>query len=395
MILDIFSELQKAPPWPPDHERLVIEEAIEQAKLADALGYGCWWNVEHHGATEFSYSSAPELMPVVLSQQTERIRFGHSGILAPFAINHPLRVAERAAFLDIVSGGRLELGLARSGGTEWTAFGVDPETSRDQLREALHMIPKMWTETRFSWKSDLLEIPERNVVPKPLQRPHPRLWQTCTSPESFEMAGELGIGALATTLLSPLSSLATLFEHYERGQAHMRPCSEVVNSARSVFTFVHCAASKQEAIDNRAGEAALWFVNAAPRVFNVPRDIWIDAIRGDLAVNDPAATRELEAPDTSRDDDLEDPIPVIRLLNRQRAGLPLDPEEVYEVLDAVESVIVGDPDRCRDKMQAYADLGVDRLMCLHQIGPLSGDQVLGSIRNAGEALVPHFASQET
>ena len=78
---------------------------IEQAKLADALGFGCWWNVEHHGAPGFSYSSAPEMMPVLLSQHTERLRFGHSGILAPFRINHPLRVAERAAFADIASGG--------------------------------------------------------------------------------------------------------------------------------------------------------------------------------------------------------------------------------------------------------------------------------------------------
>ena len=93
-------------------------------KLADELGFGCWWNVEHHGAEEFSYSSAPEMMPVVLSQHTKRIRFGHSGILAPHNINHPLRVAERAAFTDIVSGGRVELGLARSGGTEWETFDV-------------------------------------------------------------------------------------------------------------------------------------------------------------------------------------------------------------------------------------------------------------------------------
>ena len=223
MILDIFSELQKARPWPEGHEQRVIEEAIAQARLADELGFGCWWNVEHHGAVEFSYSSAPELMPVVLSQHTRRIRFGHSGILAPFRINHPVRVAERAAFLDIVSGGRLELGLARSGGSEWDTFGVDPERSRDELREALHMIPRIWTESPFKWESDRIRVPERDVVPKPLQKPHPPLWQTCTSPESFEMAGELGVGALATTLLSPLGSLRELLGHHRRCQERMRP----------------------------------------------------------------------------------------------------------------------------------------------------------------------------
>jgi alkanesulfonate monooxygenase SsuD/methylene tetrahydromethanopterin reductase-like flavin-dependent oxidoreductase (luciferase family) len=393
MILDIFSELQKAKPWPPDHERRVIEEACQQARLADELGYGCWWNVEHHGAVEFSYSSAPELMPVVLSQHTERIRFGHSGILAPFRINNPVRVAERAAFLDIVSGGRLELGLARSGGTEWDTFQVDPETSREELREALHMIPRIWTESPFKWEGKHIQVPERDIVPKPLQKPHPRLWQTCTSPESFEMAGELGVGALATTLLSPLTSLATLLDHHRQGARRMRPCGEVVNTEQAVFTFVHCAPTRDEAIASRAAEAALWFVNAAPRVFQVPRSIWIDAIRGQLQANDPTATRALDAPETSPvDDDLDDPIPVIRLLNRQRAGQVIDPVEAYEVLDAVESVVIGDPDRCREKMERYAALGIDRLMCLMQFGALAPERVLTSIRTAGEALVPHFRS---
>lgn len=394
MILDIFSELQKAQPWPDGHERRVIEEAVEQARLADALGFGCWWNVEHHGAVEFSYSSAPELMPVVLSQHTQRIRFGHSGILAPFNINHPVRVAERAAFLDIVSGGRLELGLARSGGTEWDTFGVDPERSRDELREALHMIPRAWTESPFKWQSERIPVPERDIVPKPLQKPHPPLWQTCTSPESFEMAGELGVGALATTLLSPLDSLRELLAHHRRGQERMRPCSEVVNTRQAVFTFVHCAESKQAAIDSGAAEAALWFVNAAPRVFQVPRSIWIDAIRGQLQAGDPAATRSVASPEQPvPDDDLDDPIPVIRLLNRQRAGHAIDPEEAYAVLDALESVVIGDPDRCREKMERYADLGIDRLMCLMQFGALDPQRILDSIRLAGEALVPHFAGR--
>jgi len=217
VILDIFSELQKARPWGPNHERQIFLDAIAQAKLADAMGYGCWWTVEHHGATEFSYSSVPEMMLVVISQHTERIRLGHSGVLAPFHINHPVRVAERAAFVDVMSGGRLELGLARSGGTEWETFQIDPETSRDQLREALHMVPRMWTQNSFKWESELASIPERDIVPKPLQRPHPPLWQTATSPESFRMAGELGVGVLGTTLLTPLDATAALLVEYDRG----------------------------------------------------------------------------------------------------------------------------------------------------------------------------------
>lgn len=395
LILDLFSELQKAEAdWRGDHEQAVFDEAIEQARLADELGFGCWWTVEHHGATEFSYSSSPELVVTALAQHTERLRFGHSGILAPFAINHPLRVAERAATMDRLSGGRLELGLARSGGNEWDTFGVDPETSREQLREALLMIPQMWTQDAFSWKSDLLEIPERNVVPKPLQSPHPPLWQTCTSPESFELAGRLGVGALATTLMSPLETLSELIAFHERGlEQCTEPAGGFINRQRSVFTFMHVAETREEAIASRAGEQALWFVNAAPRVFQVPRSIWIDAIRGDFSSSDPAATRSVtDDPGSVRDDDLDDPVPVIRLLNRQKAGLELDPVEVFEVLEPMESVVIGDVDACIEKAKGYAAIGVDRLMALMAFGALPQEKVLSSIRLAGKHLIPALAN---
>jgi alkanesulfonate monooxygenase SsuD/methylene tetrahydromethanopterin reductase-like flavin-dependent oxidoreductase (luciferase family) len=391
LILDVFSELQRPGPFATDHEARMVADAIEQAVLADRLGFGCWWTVEHHGALEFSYSSAPEVVVAALAQRTERIRFGHSGVLAPFRINHPLRVAERAAWIDQLSKGRLEMGLARSGGTEWEAFGVDAETSRDQLREALHMLPRMWTEERFAWESAHVVIPERNVVPKPYQKPHPPLWQTCTSPESFEMAGELGVGALATTLLSPLASLATLFDHYAKGIARCRPAGLFVNERRAVFTFLHCAESRKEAIASRAGEAALWFVNAAPRVFSVPRRIWIDQIRGSLQTSDPAATRAVAASEVATDLALDDLVLGVRLLNRQLAGERLDPVEVYETLEPIESVIIGDADLCRRKLARYAAIGTDRLMCLMQFGTLSHERVLASLRTCGEALLPDFS----
>jgi alkanesulfonate monooxygenase SsuD/methylene tetrahydromethanopterin reductase-like flavin-dependent oxidoreductase (luciferase family) len=114
MILDIFSELQRPGQRHHGFERRLFADTLEQAIAADEGGFGCWWAVEHHGSPVFSYSSAPDMMLAVISQHTERIRLGHSGVLAPFVINHPMRIAERAAFLDNVSGGRLEMGLARS-----------------------------------------------------------------------------------------------------------------------------------------------------------------------------------------------------------------------------------------------------------------------------------------
>src|SRR5439155_19321207 len=232
MILDIFCELERAAPWARENERELILQSLEQARLADELGYGCWWSVEHHGAGPFSLSSTPELFNTLVAQGTRRIRIGHSGVLAPVQINHPIRVAERAAFLDIVSDGRLEMGLARSSGCEWDAFGVDGPKSRAQMGELLRMLPKMWNSETFSWESEFVSIPERNVVPKPLQRPHPPLWQTCTSPEAFEMAGSLGVGALGTVLLSPIENLRTLRASYDSGLAACTdPAGDFVNDA--------------------------------------------------------------------------------------------------------------------------------------------------------------------
>ena len=164
MIFDIFSELQ----WPgasgPEDYRASYTQALEQAKLADELGFGCWWAVEHHGTPEFSLSSAPDMMLLAIAQQTERIRLGHAAVLAPFNINHPLRVAERAAFLDVMSNGRVELGLARAGGAEWETFGVDGDRARAEVTEAFRMIPQMWREGPFKWDSEIASIPERDIA---------------------------------------------------------------------------------------------------------------------------------------------------------------------------------------------------------------------------------------
>lgn len=390
MKFDIFSEQQMAKPWAPNHEQAVFANTIEQAKLADRYGYGCWWSVEHHSATEFSYSSAPELTLTAIALNTERIHVGHSGVLSPVEINHPFRVAERGAVLDILSGGRLEMGLARSGGTEWETFGVDGDTTNDQLADLFAFLTAAWTEETIKWDSRFLKLPERSVVPKPLQKPHPRLWQTCSSPDAFFAAGKRGVGVLGTTLLSPLSLLALCLQKYDEGRGQLCPVSRVDNNQKAVFTFLHCAETKEQAIASRAAEAAMWYVNAAPQVFAVPRTIWTNQIRGKAA--DTRAIGASHNPDEIMVDmDPDDPIPLIRLLNRQALGMEIDPVEAYEVLEDVESVIIGDIDLCIRKARAYADIGVERLMSLQQFGMLKHDDAMSSIRLTGEHLIPALA----
>ncbi|HEY0107275.1 MAG TPA: LLM class flavin-dependent oxidoreductase [Rhizomicrobium sp.] len=397
MKFDVFCEIQLPKPFPPDHERKLIFDTLAQARAADQAGFDIWWQVEHHGAPEFSYSAAPELLLTAIAMTTQRLRVGHAGVLAPFRINGPLRVAERAATLDILSGGRFELGLAKSGGKEWETFGVDPATARDELREALTMIPKMWTQETFSWDSKLFQMPEREVVPRPVQKPHPRLWQTASSPDSFRMAGELGVGVLGTTLLSPVSLMKAMLDEYEKGLDDCRtPVGHARNRQKGVFTFVHVAETRREAIANGAAKAALWYVHAAPIAFKVPRSIWWDMIRAGLnphlARKSAQEISALSGEDPTSLEIAADEIAVIAVLKRMARGEDIPNEEAHEVLEDLDSVIIGDPDHCIAKAARYADIGADRLMCLLQFGAIAHEAVMRSTELAGKYLLPHFAT---
>ncbi len=392
MILDVFAELQRPGPRSRGYERQLYADALEQAVLADAMGFGCWWAVEHHGSPEFSYSSAPDLMLAVISQHTSRIRLGHAGVLGAFAINHPMRVAERAAFLDNLSGGRLELGLARSVPHEWETFGCDDASTRRQIPEALRLLPRMWAEGPFASDSRDLRMPAREVVPKPLQAPHPPLWVTSAHPAGFELAGRMGVGVLGTVMLSPLAHLAALVAAYRRGLAACEPVAAAVNARCAVFAFFHCAETREQAIASRAAEAALWFMNAQPDVFGVSRAVWLQTLREKLPLWNNLETH-LPKGAAQIAGELDDPEPVIRLMNRLRAGVAVDPVEAYEALLPLDSVIIGDVETCRRKLAGYAEIGVDRLMCLMQMGSLAHAEVLRSLRVAGKFLIPELARE--
>ena len=393
MKLDVFCETQRAKPFTPDHESRVFRETLDQAVCADKAGFDCWWSVEHHGALEFSWSAAPEMLLAWIATRTSRIHLGHAGVLAPFKINHPIRVAERLALLDHISGGRAELGLARTGAGEWDTFQVDPETSRQQLVEAMRMIPKMWTQDEFSWDSPLLRVPKRNIIPKPLQKPHPRLWQTCSSPESFRLAGRLGVGALGTTLLTELAPMAALLKEHRDGLGEIEtPAGQFVNREAGVFTFVHAAESTKQAIASGAALGAIWYVAAAPRVFHATPEIWYSQIRGNFLPNDPAAQRSLAlGGGVTTEIPVERDHPVVQVLRRFAAGERISNEEAHETLRAVPSVIVGDIASCKKKMEAYREIGATRMMCMFQYANVRHEDVLAAMGTAAKHLIPAFA----
>src|SRR6266511_2689596 len=205
MRFGIFYEHQLPRPWAPGDEHRLLKDALEQVELADRLGIDYLWLVEHHFLEEYSHSSAPEVFLGAASQRTSRIRLGHGIVQLPPAYNHPARVAERIATLDLISGGRVEFGTGESSSeTELGGFGVAREDKRAQWEEALDIVTRMLVEDPFAGhRGKWIDVPPREVVPKPLQRPHPPLWVACSRRETIHLAATKGIGALSFSFIEP------------------------------------------------------------------------------------------------------------------------------------------------------------------------------------------------
>ena len=183
MKFGVFFELSVPTPVSRAGEQQAYANALEQAVLADELGFDFVWAVEHHFLEGYSHCSSPEVFLTAVAARTSRIRVGHGAVVCVPEMNHPVRVAERAAALDILSGGRLELGTARSSTwTELGGFGTDPDLTKKTWDEYVRIIPQMWTQDRFSFDGLSCHVPERNVLPKPMQDPHPPMWVTVTTP---------------------------------------------------------------------------------------------------------------------------------------------------------------------------------------------------------------------
>ena len=387
----MFSEIQNPRPWTEDHEHRRILQALDQAKLADEMGYDCFWQVEHHAGGEFSLSSAPELILTAISQHTTRIRLGHAAVLAPFRVNHPIRIAERAAYLDHLSGGRLELGLARSTIPEWRTFNIEAEEAREQMQQAFEMIPRMWSEDRFSWKSQYFDIKDISVVPKPYQRPHPPLWQACSSLQSFEQAGRNGVGALGVALWASQSQVREWIDLYRRAvRSTTKSVGAAVNDQVAFFTFVHCAETDAAAMQNGAATAAAWYTSMAFTFFEVAELFLKTAAEQEALLKDPTGgglTGQILRDQATAGSAPPNQAQIV--IGRIMQGETVTDEEVFDTLSAQDSLIVGSPETCRRKMKIFEELGIDRLMCFHHVGSLPHDKVMDSIRLVGE-IIPEF-----
>ena len=195
MKFGVFYELQLPRPWTAESEHTLLKDALDEIELADRLGYDYAWEVEHHFLEEYSHSSAPEVFLGAASQRTSSIRLGHG--IVQLTTNHPARVAERVATLDLVSDGRVELGIGEgSSTTELHPFDRAFRDKRSVWEDAVRCLIPMFSNERWEYHGPWFDFPTRNVVPKPYQQPHPPLWVACSQLETIEMAARRGLGAL-------------------------------------------------------------------------------------------------------------------------------------------------------------------------------------------------------
>ena len=231
MQFGIFYEHQLPRPWAEDSEHRLLKEALEQVELADRLGFDYAWEVEHHFLEEYSHSSAPEVFLAACSQRTRRIRLGHGIVLMPSGFNHPARVAERIATLDLISDGRVEWGTGSSSSrSELEGFGIDPEQKHVMWEESVREAAKMMVmEPYAGFEGRSFTMPARNVVPKPLQKPHPPLWLACSNRETIKIAARYGMGALTFAFIDPASAAQWVEEYYETFERECEPIGRAVN----------------------------------------------------------------------------------------------------------------------------------------------------------------------
>ncbi|MDH4171243.1 MAG: LLM class flavin-dependent oxidoreductase, partial [Acidimicrobiia bacterium] len=178
-----------------DHR--VFDEIVEQALLAEELGYDIVWAVEHTALSMYAHMSAPETFLAYIAGATDRIGLGHGVICLPPQMNHPVKVAERCAMLDILSKGRLHVGFGK-GATQQEAgtFGYQLDSLPPMIDEAMRLIPRYWVEDTVEHHGEFLDVPARSIHPKPRQDPHPPLYMACTRTPTLVEAGHRGIGAL-------------------------------------------------------------------------------------------------------------------------------------------------------------------------------------------------------
>ncbi len=368
MRFGLFYEHQLPRPWGDDGEYQLVHDALEQIELADQLGFDHVWEVEHHFLEEYSHSSAPEVFLAAASQRTKHIRLGHGIVQLPPGFNHPVRVAERIATLDLVSGGRVEFGTGEaSSEMELGGFGVERASKRAQWEEALDVVARLFVEEPFAgYDGQFVKMPARNVVPKPHQRPHPPLWVACSRRDTIHLAAIKGIGALSFSFVEAGEAKAWVDDYYSTIlSSQCLPAGFSVNANVAFVLPLMCHNDEQQAIE-RGIDGAHFFGYSLAHYYGFGNhrpgitDIWQEFVD-----------------------------------NRERFGFSRAVasqmgRELGAHLEKVLRGAIGTPDQIRALVRTYEEAGVDQLIFVAQAGRNRHEDICQSLELFAGKVMPEF-----
>ena len=376
MKFGIFYEHQLPRPWDGDAEHKLLKDALDQVELADRLGFDTVWEVEHHFLEEYSHSSAPEVFLAAASQRTSRIRLGHGIVQLPFNFNHTARVAERVATLDLISDGRVEFGTGESSSeAELGGFLVDRNTKREQWDEALDAVTRMFVEEPFAgYKGEFFEMPPRNVVPKPLQKPHPPLWVACSRRETIHLAATKGIGALSFSFIEPDEAKAWVDDYYATiASEACVPGGFAVNPQVACVVPMMCHQDEATAIERGIdgghffGYSLLHYYVFGDHKPGVT-DVWEDFQQNR---SNWGFSKEIAS----------------------QTGQPLGAKLYEHGLGSLRGA-VGTPEQLRELIRGYESAGVDQLIFVSQAGRNRHEDICESLELFATEVMPEFQDRE-
>lgn len=352
MKFGLFYEHQIPRPWHEGAEYKLFQDALAQVELADRLGFDYIWEVEHHFLEEYSHSSAPEVFLAACSQRTRQIRLGHGIVLMPPGYNHPARVAERIATLDLVSDGRVEWGTGESAShMELGGFNVDPKCKREMWAECTRETAKMMAQSPYAgYEGQYFSMPPRNVLPKPLQSPHPPPWVACSSRDSLRYAARYGLGALTFAFVDANEAKFWVEEYYEIFEKECKPLTQRVNPNIAMVSGFSCHDNEETAIA-RGLDGLRFFRFALAHYYHngsqIPgeTDIW--------------------------------------QLYKQT---PQDPAEARAG--------IGTPDQIHEHLEIMEDAGVDQVVFVQQAGANRHEDICESLELFAERVLPAFKERD-
>ena len=345
MKFGLFSHL----PWPEGTTpSQVLYEATEQLCLAEELGYYSSWFAEHH-FSRYGLGSSSLVVLGNMAAQTRTIRLGTAVLVPP--LHHPVRLAEDTATLDVVSNGRLDVGFGRgTANYEYTGYDVSPAESQERFQETIAIVQGLWATPDFSYEGKYFNVNQANLVPPPVQDPHPPMYIAATRTfETLEYVVSTGQPFINGVVLDhdDAMDLCNRFVDMSAQAGFHIPISRI-----PLFRYLHVAETEAEA-----------HANAKPGLeWTMDMTDWRRSITLGSEVNQ-------------------------RLADWRRTGNRTSP--TYEYL-AEKRAIIGTPQQCIAKIREFQEQGIEYFGCNFDFGGMPQETVLRSMKLFAEEVMPDF-----